>query len=288
MSKVIALVSGGVDSPALMYALAKKYPETTFDQLYFCSRNSGAYWQREHGSNVKVYNLVKDKFPNVLPPQQYNSPEIRVSRGRTEYRNQIFLDAVVRLYDGDKDVEGIMLGVVPAGASGDWWIHGWFAQMGAGDHSPDFLQDYLHKQKPGWKLWTFKDFANGTFPMNDRRSRVRLGVDALGEDWLWETVSCQRWFLGTKPGIYSYLGEGIQATGGCGECFSCVERSMAIYGVLGYDKTPYRHDPLKSRWYLQYAVGWKDIDFFIRGLPCAKDGMPKREVLAWLQRRLNE
>ena len=603
--RIISLVSGGLDSLALMYALAYEHRDLAFQPLYFRHRMSGAYWQREEGSNKAVWGAYHERFPNVLEPTYYDGAEIKVSRGRNNYRNQIFLDTVVRLFGRD-EVVGVSIGVVPS-VPGEWWVHPW-GHPEPEDGSPSYLQEYLGRSKPEWKLYTFADFSSDGLRMNDRRNRVALGVGVLGEDWLWMTSSCfapwagsyphvltprgrskrmdrvavgekllavdddgnlgetevksilkrqaqetllihiegrtfnvtpehpfyvcnrgwkracelapgdelfyvsgrdkmswrlrrynpmsdpksrqkhleseshrqsrkgslhpceicglltrnrrfcshacsnsrprpyvsgnreprnygtwgaagtegyrseleyhvdcilqeyglptvytgngalwldhknpdfevlgqkkvievympndprrkrdpnyaqrrgeeykvlgykvlflpvsdrtklnkeeiaskvraftsngkkvlsisrlfqsqevlnfecepfnnfitdgilvhncQKWFTGTRPGIYSYLGEGIQATGGCGDCYSDVERSMAIRSVLGYDKTPYRRNPMNSKWWLQYAVAWRNFDLFLGGLPYSRDGTVRRELRSWLGRRL--
>ena len=574
VGKVIALCSGGVDSILLLYFLAKRYPEYDFQPLYLYSKNSGAYWGREEGSNLQIYEMYKDKFPNVLKPEHYDSPTVRVSRGRTNFRNQIYLEEMVRVYGKDKSIIGISMGTCP-GQEGGSWVHGWcvtgdtiirtshgdfpiqelvthdfsgdpmyaFAQDGikpamdkivackqvgskrevfrvtlddgsyvdgplyhqimmqdgsfrciselksgdsirpvilggtekdqyptlrgryhyytihnlvmeamigrdleypkevthhkdhnkknyhpsnldlmpfvehynlhakqmlgkevplerrqrisaklkgktrsseevqhikeglqryrelngclvqqlpevrekirrtvqAGydsgarvparekiglgvrrarlgsnhkivsveylgerdifdietqkyhnfatnncyahntldrdDHSPKFLESYLKSIQPSWALWTFGTLEP-EFPEIGKKSvRVKLGVDLLGEDWLWKTTSCQRWFTGTTPGIYSYLGEGIQATGGCGECHSCAARYVAIIHAIGHDKTPYRHDPIKARWTIQYAAEYNDVPLFIASIPYTRDGkIVKRELRSFVER----
>ena len=284
MDKIISLTSGGVDSVLLTWGLARMSPELTFLPLYYQSKLSGAYWQREHGSNVNAWKMFRELTPNVLEPQQYGGLDIKVSRGRTEYRNQIYIDATLRLFGSDPDVVGVSLGVCPGQDTGNW-IHTW--SLNKEDHSPDFLVAYLRARRPGWKLWTFKDFEGAIPEIGKKSERVKLGVQLLGEDWLWASTSCQRWYLGRKPGIYSYLGEGIPAVGGCGECHSCVARFVAIVCALGYDKTPYRHDPPRARWLLQYAAEYKNVDLFIRGLPYMKDGRIVTRVLGeWMERRL--
>lgn len=283
-SKVVALTSGGIDSIVLTWTLAKLYGDLDFLPLYYCSKNSGAYWEREFGANQKIREMFHDEVPNVLEPIKYNSPEIKVSRARTSYRNQIYLDAVLRMFGNDPSIAGVSMGVCPGQETGSW-IHGW--TLDEEDHSPTFLEDYLKERKPEWKLWTFKNFEEYSSEIGKKSIRVKLGVESLGEEWLWKTNSCQLWFLGKKPGHWSYLGDGIYPVGGCGRCHSCIARYVAIIDALGYDKTPYRTNPLKGKWLLQYAAEYKNLDLFLEGIPFSKDGkLVRREIRAWLERKL--
>ena len=88
---VIGFQSGGMDSHPLTYKLAQDYPEYDFLPLYIRSKLSPAYWYREEGCNEKIYDLNKEKFSNVFEPTAYEHPEVRVSRSRTQRRNQIYL-----------------------------------------------------------------------------------------------------------------------------------------------------------------------------------------------------
>lgn len=281
---VVALTSGGVDSIALTWILAKRNPHLTFLPLYFWSKPSGAYVQREHGINQQIHKLFAPQFPNVLEPQRYDGYEMRITRGRTEYRNQLYLDAVARLYGQDSSVVGVSLGVVPGQETGSW-VHGW--SLAVPDHNPVLLTEHLRKQKPEWKLWTYKDFEGEIPDIGKKSARVILGVKELGVDWLWKTNSCQKWFLGKKPGIYSYLGEGIPAVGGCGNCHSCVARYVSIRSALGVDKTPYRNDPIVSRWVIQYAIEYRNVTIFLESIPFCRDGkMLRQELGSWMQGKL--
>lgn len=278
MSRIISLTSGGVDSVILTWVLAYIFPEREFQPLYLRSKLSGAYWEREEGSNEKVWLRFHESFPNVLKPIFYEGPEIKVSRSRTSHRNRIYIDAVVRQFGNDPDIIGMSMGITP-GWSPDG-VHSW--TLDEEDHSPSLLAAYLKERKPEWTLFSFADFADYDL---GKGGRIKLALPLLGEDWLWDTTACQLWFLGKKRD--SYLGEGIPAKGGCGRCHGCVGRSVGILHVLGYDKTPYRSDPLKSRWFLQFAVVYKSLDLFLRGLPYTKDSTVRRVLRSWLEEKLN-
>jgi hypothetical protein len=189
------------------------------------------------------------------------------------------------MYGEDPTIVGVSMGVCPGQDSGSW-VHGW--SLNRNDHSPKFLVDYLKEKKPEWQLWTFQDFEAEYPEIGKKSVRVELGKKYLGIEWLWTTNSCQLWFTGKKDGVWSYLGDGIHPIGGCGKCHSCTARYVAVVCALGEDKTPYRRDPLLSRWILQYAAEYKNMDLFIKALPVAKDrALAARVIKEWLERKIN-
>ena len=278
MGKIICLTSGGVDSIILTWGLAYIFPEHICQPLYLQSKLSGAYWKREQKANMMAYNRFHDKFPNVLEPTFYGGADVKVSRGRTKYRNQIYIDTVVRLYGDDPDVIGMSMGVTPGWSAEG--VHAW--SLAEQDHDPSFLEEYLKKQKPDWNFFSYHVFTPYDWNLSEKSGRLLMGIPILGTDWIWERQACQLWFTGEHR--YSYLGEGILATGGCGRCHSCVGTFAAITYALGYDKTPYRTNPLQSRWFPQFAVQYKSLDLFLKALPFNRDGVVRRELKKWRAR----
>ena len=58
MGKIIVLSSGGVDSVALGYALARDNPDTEILPIYMRTKLSPSYWIREEGSNERVFAMT--------------------------------------------------------------------------------------------------------------------------------------------------------------------------------------------------------------------------------------
>ena len=281
MGKIIVLSSGGVDSVALGYALARDNPDTEILPIYMRTKLSPSYWIREEGSNERVFAMTNGngtvRYPNMAPPTAIQHPEVRISRARTDRRNQIILTHMTRrIHEGEfgDDVLGFAMGVVPSDSDDMTdWVHGWTTHFGQGDHSPEFLQDYLHTLDPNLRLWTFGDYGAD---MQMRNRRVELFVDAISEEALWETTSCQTWWKR-----------------GDGRCHSCLDRHVAIMVALGHDETPYMYPPISSRWYPQYVVSMRYMDGFLEALKYNKDSrywsglQVDRELFDWMERQLN-
>ena len=82
MGKIIVLSSGGVDSVALGYALARDKPDTEILPIYMRTKLSPSYWIREEGSNHRIFDMINGgdspRYPNMHEPTGIQHPEVRI------------------------------------------------------------------------------------------------------------------------------------------------------------------------------------------------------------------
>ena len=235
--KTYVLVSGGLDSSAVLFHLLRRgfivYP------LYIV-------WNPYVGVHVKefkivkmLYNKYKTVYPELHQPQLiYDRQLISNIQNNITYRNRLLLDKVIDLclkakiyYLGMGEYKG-----------SDNWVYN--SGPPVEDCDTKYLDKYiLNKSKGKIKLITLDNFGIATY----KNDRFRICYEVLGED-TFLTTSCR--FSGDIDcgGKFTYNRNSKNQAP-----YLCVERHIAALKVLGYDKRKYLSNPEDNIFFIQYC-----------------------------------
>lgn len=231
---VIVLASSGLDSMGVMYQLAKQGKHVI---PMYIPWKLGGFPAREINRLMKIYNAMKEQYPNVEIPIIHE----RIKLKDKTRRNREFIELVYDEYK-DSGITKLGMGEYKGGGPATWVF---FWSVSNEDAATEDLNKFLGELTDDkWELITLDNFGIATLKFN----RAKICYDVIGDN-IYNTTACQ---------VYFKLD--------CGQCYKCAERHLALMMVTGKDLTKYKHDPEESKWTLQYCVQMNYWDGVLRSI----------------------
>jgi len=205
--KIVVLVSGGIDSTVLAFALASKPKIEEIQPVYVSFRGSG-------GKEAIEISVARELLihPKIKPLHILKGKQFHIDKESYDTRN------VQLLKFGEWCAESLSYDSVALGTSGGY---NFFDRGNMPDE--ENIYEYLQQQVK------IKLFTLDSFDCKNKVDVINLGKPFFGDN-IFKTYSCQLWHK--VP---------------CGHCYSDVERHLSLLFAYGYDNTVYRLTPETSK-----------------------------------------
>ena len=236
--------SGGIDSTAVIGHLLKAgwavHPVT----LLF---GGHLYRSREAAARSKLLEVMRQQYPGLLFSSSlegatwlwnFSADGIEIPR-----RNKHILDFLMMHFV--IPANGYYVGMGEYIGTDSWAVKD---HVGARDADTRYLSAYLLAEYGyTYQLITLDNFGFARY----KSDRVRLLIDAIGEEAAFMTTNCM-----------------ADLEMHCGKCYKCIERHVAFQRVLGCDDTVYKFPPMHTDSYEIYQqqmageavdLKWEDI-----------------------------